>query len=194
MNNKRFHIVFTDGTSLIVNKDALATFQPSEKTILFYVEETINTTWKYGNLSTYVVIDKNSNPSTYVVDKNKQLKGFTTTGTAKELVLTLELYTIKGDIRNVKLMADVRFNLPYNVYEYSEWDNQNVFLSIISYFQEIKLYGEDGYNLITSLRRECWNKDREITSLKQKYEELDKKVNSTKKIKDEIITLLSGIE
>lgn len=194
MNNKRFHIVFTDGTSLIVNKDALVTFQPLEKTILFYVEETINTTWKYGNLSTYVVIDKNSNPSTYVVDKNKQLKGFTTTGTAKELVLTLELYTIKGDIRKVKLMADVRFNLSCNVYEYSEWDNQNIFLSIISYFQEIKLYGEDGYNIITSLRRECWNKDREITSLKQKYEELDKKVNSTKKIKDEIITLLSGIE
>jgi hypothetical protein len=194
MNNKRFHIVFTDGTSLIVNKDALVTYQPSEKTILFYVEETINTTWKYGNLSTYVVIDKNSNPSTYVVDKNKQLKGFTTTGTAKELVLTLELYTVKGDIRKVKLMADVRFNLPCNIYEYSEWDNQNVFLSIISYFQEIKLYGEDGYNLITSLRRECWNKDREITSLKQKYEELDKKVNDTKKIKDEIITLLSGIE
>lgn len=192
MNNKRFHIVFTDGTSLMVNKDALVTFQPSDKAILFYVEETKDP--KYKNWSTYIVIDKNSNPSTYVVDENKQLKGFTTTGTAKELVLTLELYTIKGDIRKVKLMADVRFNLPCNVYEYSEWDNQNIFLSIISYFQEIKLYGEDGYNLITSLRRECWNKDREITSLKQKYEELDKKVNSTKKIKDEIITLLSGIE
>lgn len=182
MNEIYYHAIYADGSSKCYDQRSALT--ESDKSVLFYVKEKRNQSFSYGHHSDYSVINSYGNPATYIYGENKLLRRFATSGTAAEFILTLELQNLSGDSRLIKLVTDARFNLSYNCYQYREWDNYNIFASIISYLYEVEKYGEEGYNLITHLRKECWDKNRDFSNLKQENNILTQQVeilkNSTK--------------
>lgn len=174
-----YHTVCCDGTSKWSNS-----FTPSSgNNILFYVKETVNEHWSYGNLSDFEIIDNNGN-ITFAEINGYKLCSFSTQGTAESYILVLCTETEK-----YTLTTDARFNLPLPyIYHYQEWEpRDNIFKSIIKYFEELRKYGYETLQYIISLRRENHNKANKISSNEMRLKSEQRKI---KQLQNAIINVV----